>query len=127
MAKVAKNQVRDVVSTVKGWVRLIKLGKWALYLGVLVAILAGFTTIPYLTIILAVAGLVIGFLNITSTEGKSFLLSAIALLLVGTAGLEVFAVFGTYIQSILKNILALVGPAALVVALKTVLAVSKPE
>jgi len=122
--KVTK-QVTKTISTLETWAKLLRLGRWAFFVGVLVAILAGFTTIPYLATILVVAGLLVGFLNIPTDETRVFLVAAIALLLVGTAGLEVFTAVGTYIESILKNIVTFVAPAALVVALKTILNLAK--
>lgn len=102
-------------------------GKWAFIIGVLIAIVAGLfgTAIPanVATIIgwvLVIAGLIIGFLNITAEEVTDFLISAIALLAVGAAGLGAISMAGPIISAILKNIIAIVSPAALVVALKAV-------
>ena len=102
-----------------------KIGQWVFLIGILVAIIASFIAIPYLTIILIVGGLVIGLLNITAKEVHEFLTTTIALLLVGTAGLGVVAFAGAFIESVLKNIVVLVAPAALVVALKSIWALAK--
>src|SRR3989338_8398921 len=101
-----------------------KIGHWIFLIGILVTIAAGFVAIPYLPYILIVAGLVVGLLNITAGEVHEFLTTAIALLLVGTAGLGVVALVGAFIESVLKNIVVLVAPAALVVALKSIWALA---
>ena len=102
-----------------------KIGQWVFLIGILVAIIGGFIAIPYLAIILIIGGLVVGLLNITAEEVHEFLTTAIALLLVGTAGLGVVALVGAFIESVLKNIVILVAPAALVVALKSIWALAK--
>lgn len=102
-----------------------KIGQAAFLLGIAVAILAGFITVPYLAIILAVAGLIVGILNIQKTEVQGFLLASIAILLVGSAGLQAFPGIGGFAESILKNVVAFVAPAALVVALKSVWRLAK--
>lgn len=103
------------------------IGKWAFIIGVLLAIVAGLfggmISADMATIIgwiLVIAGLVIGFLNITAEEVTQFLIAAIALLAVGAAGLGALTLIGPTVSSILKNIVAIVSPAALVVALKAV-------
>ena len=95
-----------------------KLGHWIFLLGVLVAILAGFIAIPYLTVILVIAGFVVGILNIREAEVQGFLLASVAIMVVGSAGLQVLAGIGPYVESILKNIVMLVAPAALVLTPK---------
>ncbi len=109
-----------------------EVGKWAFLIGVLLAILAGLlggfgTAIPYTGLILLILGLVIGFLNITTHETSDFLLATIALIAVGTAGFTGagLAVVGTVVAEILKSIVVLVSPAALVVGLKAVWAIGR--
>jgi len=97
------------------------IGHMSFIVGVLLAVLAGL--IPALqtssvTWILVVLGLVVGFLNVTARETTEFLVAAIALLLVGSAG--ALPVLGAYVLAILANILAFVAPAALIVALKAI-------
>lgn len=102
-----------------------KAGHWIFLIGVLVAILAGFISIPYLTVILIIAGTVVGILNIKEAEVQSFLLASIAIVVVGSAGLQILAGVGTYVESVLKNVVTFVAPAALVVALKSVWTLAK--
>ncbi|KHO45192.1 MAG: hypothetical protein QS98_C0012G0032 [archaeon GW2011_AR3] len=105
-----------------------KLGHVAFIIGVLIAILSGLLTkfVPadILMWILVALGLIVGFLNVTEKESTAFLVATIALMSVGGAGLNAFASVGSMIEGILKNLVAFVAPAALVVALKAVYAIS---
>ena len=102
------------------------MGHWALIIGIIIAVLAGFATIPYLTIILMVLGLIVGFLNINEKESTPFLVAVIALLVIGVAGLQLGRLT-PLVVGILNNFLAFVGAAGLIVALKQVLSVIKPK
>ncbi|MBN1644863.1 hypothetical protein JW851_02380 [Candidatus Woesearchaeota archaeon] len=98
-----------------------KLGSWAFILGVLIAIVAGLVPAwqtPTLVWVLVILGLVVGFLNITGKETTEFLVAALTLMLIGSAG--AIPALGIIILSILANIVAFVAPAALVVALKSI-------
>ncbi len=101
-------------------------GKWAFIIGVVLAIIAGFVAIPFTAFVLAVLGLVVGFLNITTKETNNFLMAAIALLVLGAASLgaigevTVLKMVAEWVESILTNIIAFVAPAALVVSLEAI-------
>ncbi len=105
---------------------LTRIGHWAFLGGIILAILAGFVAIPYLTVVLFVLGLIVGFLNIKEKENTRFLVAVIALLLVGVANLE-FGNLAPVITPILNNFIAFVSAAGLVVAIKQVLAVGQPN
>ena len=102
-----------------------KIGHWIFLIGVLVAIVGGFVVIPYLTTLLIVGGLLVGLLNITAGEVHEFLTASIALLLVGAAGVGAVTLVGATVESILKNLVVFVAPAALVVALKSIWTLAK--
>jgi len=102
------------------------IGRWALIIGIILAILAGFTEIPSLAFILCVLGLVVGFLNIGEKESTSFLIAVIALLVIGLSGLQVGEKLTPTLVSILSNFIAFISAAGLVVALKQALEVVKP-
>ncbi|MCD6247630.1 MAG: hypothetical protein J7J87_04355 [Candidatus Diapherotrites archaeon] len=103
------------------------IGSWAFIIGVLIAILGGIFApmlaeqAAWITLVLVILGLIVGFLNIGDKEIPGFLMATIALMLVGSADLEiidkVIAPVGTYLASIVANIVAFVAPAALIVAL----------
>lgn len=100
-------------------------GRWAVLIGIIVAVLAGFAEIPNLAVILFVLGLVVGFLNIREKESTSFLIAVIALMVIGLSGLQLGKVT-PMVVSILTNFIAFVSAAGLVVALKQVLGAVKP-
>jgi hypothetical protein len=115
------------------------LGSWAFIIGVAIALLGGAfggyaaSYIPWITLLLVVLGLIVGFLNITAKEVNDFLIAAIALAsisgLANAGNLEAFntaiPMFGTVLYSMVLNIAAFVSPAALVVALKAIYAMAR--
>ena len=103
-----------------------KIGHWAFIIGILLAIIAGLVPAwqtPTITWILVVIGLVVGLLNIQAKETTEFLVAAITLLIVGSAG--AIPALGVIVLSILANIVAIVAPAALIVALKAIYALAQ--
>jgi len=109
------------------------IGKWALILGLVVAVLAvfatGFLSTEYILLILFVIGLIIGFLNISQGETVNFLIATIALLAVSgslsaLAALNIAAVTDKLVE-ILSNFIALISAAALVVSIKVAVQTSK--
>ena len=105
---------------------LTRVGHWAFLGGLVLAILAGFTAVPYLAILLFVLGLIVGFLNIKEKESTRFLVAVITLLLVGVASLE-FGKLTPVITSVLTSFIAFVSAAGLVVAIKQVWATGQPN
>ena len=105
------------------------IGRWAFIIGFVIAVLSGLfgQTGATLTWVLVVLGLIIGFLNVTDKETTPFLLAGIAMLLVGSAGLGALGSLVGVIANILNNIVAIVAPAVLVVALKAVFCVTKSK
>jgi hypothetical protein len=104
-----------------------RLGEWVFILGVVIAIISGLayqamdvTSAGYITVVLVVLGLVVGFLNIGDKEISNFLIAAIALVAVGAANLQDIFIIGPYLAHMVLNVAAFVAPAALVVALKAV-------
>lgn len=107
-----------------------KIGEWSFIAGVVLAILSGFFNLTWVPGVLIVLGFLVGFLNITEKETESFLLAAVGLLLVGSAGLESIAILkevglDTVVESVLTNIRTFTAPGVLVVALKTVWELAK--
>lgn len=103
-----------------------KIGGWLFILGVVIAIVAGLGAASLgawqwiVTLALVLVGLVVGFLNISDKEVNDFLIAAIAVTLINQANLGVIPYIGTYLKEMVLNVVAFVGPAALVVALKAV-------
>lgn len=102
---------------------LTKIGHWSFLGGLVLSVLAGFIQIPSFPLILFILGLVVGFLNIKERESVPFLISVIALLMMGVAGLQLGTLTGT-VAPIFNNFIAFVAAAGIVVAIKQILAVA---
>ncbi|MGD2218259.1 MAG: hypothetical protein PVJ64_15985 [Gemmatimonadales bacterium] len=102
-----------------------KVGKYAFIAGLVICALAGFgleaTWVPW---VLAVLGLVVGFLNIGDKEVSTFLLASVALILSASAMVGLPFVGGV-LTTILAYLIVFIGPAVLVVSLKGLLATAR--
>lgn len=107
-----------------------KIGEWAFLAGVIIALLVGLFTGAGATgttaTILVALGAIVGLINITEKQTTGYLVAAIALLIAGSAGLGTLP-FGTQISAMLSNIVLFVAPAAVIVALKTVVTLGKTK
>lgn len=106
-----------------------RVGHWAFLIGIVLAIIAGF--VPQLqtarvTWILALLGLVVGFLNITSRETRDFLIASVALVIAADAAADIISL-GMQSTVILGNVVTFVFPATLLVAFKTVWQLASEE
>jgi len=123
-----------------------KIGSWAFLIGVIIALIVGIVasvlpemitlgTMEIITLVLVVLGLIVGFLNIKDKHVTDFLIAAIAVSMIGgvtaitASGLAVgeVTILGALIANIMGSIVALVAPAALIVGLKQILALSKEQ
>ena len=94
------------------------IGKWSFIIGLVLAVLAGLFFQPGWALwILAVLGIIVGFLNITAEETQGFLMASIALILSATA-LNSLPVIGTALSYVLPFVVAFVAAGMIVVALK---------
>ncbi|OYT55566.1 MAG: hypothetical protein B6U68_04655 [Candidatus Aenigmarchaeota archaeon ex4484_14] len=96
-----------------------KWGSYAFLLGVLIAILTAFITATWVPALLVLLGLIVGFLNIADKEVQSFLIAAVALIVAGSVSTSVGVIWAP-LETILGNIMILVAPAAIIVALKAI-------
>ena len=110
------------------------LGKWAFLIGIVIAVLASFLTAgaTYIPFALLVLGLIVGFLNIADKDSTKFLIALIALMMLGIGSINALSVLNwgsvqVYLEGILGNFITFVGAAGLVVALKTVVEISKKK
>lgn len=107
------------------------IGKWAFIAGLIVAILATFITAigaSTILLILFILGLIVGSLNVDKKNTTEFLVSVIALLMVGSLGALAVGQLATtvgYLQAMLNNFTAFVMAAALVVSVEAIVATSK--
>jgi len=109
-----------------------QIGKWAFLVGVIIALISGigigvgmdFGNNLWITALLVLAGLVVGFVNITVKETQAFLVAAIAVMIANVANLGTlfpgFEVLGAILAGIVGKIVTVVAPAALIVALRAV-------
>lgn len=104
-------------------------GELAFLFGIALAIVLSFfpdtSTQNTPSLVLAVLGVVVGLFNITYKETHGFLVASIVLLLVGSAGLDFLPYIGSWLGTTFINISHFVAPAAMVVALKTVIELAK--
>ena len=102
-----------------------QLGRYAFIVGLVIAFLAGLLIqASWLYWVLAVLGLVVGFLNVTAAESRGFLLAAIGLILSATS-IRVIPLVGDVATFIVGNLVAFIAPAVLVVALKVLFETAK--
>lgn len=119
---------------------LEKTGEYAFIAGIIIAILAAIAVgvfpdqlakaniAPWITLVLVVLGLIVGFLNIEDKDKTHFLLAVIALM--ATAGANLSSIntatapigirLGTIIAQMVFYIVAFTAPAAVVVGLQTI-------
>ena len=105
--------------------KITLVGRWAFFLGLILAIVAGLGgVVPGLITALFILGLIVGFINVTEKESTAFLVAVIALLLIGVAGLQIGKLTDV-IVAILKNLISFIAAAGLIVAVKQVLVIAK--
>jgi len=98
-----------------------EVGRWSFVIGLLIAVLVGLSVeIPGVAGVLFLLGILVGFMNVAERESSSFLISVIALLAVGVAGLQL-GILTPIIANVLAQFVSFVSAAALVVALKQIL------
>jgi len=105
-------------------VQLHKIAHYAFFIGLLFAIVAGLFRTSFspqvLVTTLVVLGFIVGLFNLTVEETTPFLLASIALMLAGIVNLGLIPGVGTYLRSILSNVVVFVVPGAIIVGLKTI-------
>ena len=114
-----------------------KIGEWAFIAFVIIAILAGLVAgigggaaLGWVTLLMVILGIIVGFTTISTKETSAFLTAAIALLVANAGGVflvidQVLAPVGTIINAIVSNIAAFVAPAAIILALKAIVGLAK--
>lgn len=115
-----------------------RVGQYSFVIGVVLAIVLGLASgalegsgaTVWLASLLVIAGLIVGFLNVTGKETKEFLIAAAILVFVAYAGNAssvlafgegtLLGLLGGYMSAIFNQLLAFVVPAVVVVALKDI-------
>ena len=104
-----------------------KLGVWAFYAGLVIAVVAAIMSPSGLgglaILVLGALGIVVGLLNVTGKEVNTFLIAALALML-STSSLrlilEAIPAVGAFVPAFLIAVNVFVAPGAAVVALKAI-------
>ena len=100
-------------------------GGWAFIIGVVIAVLVGlFGGLSSWLWALVIIGLIVGLLNVSGGESTDFLLAAVSLVIVTALGSNVMSSIPV-LETILNAITALVVPATVIVALKSVYTLAK--
>ncbi|MBI4148929.1 hypothetical protein HY491_00630 [Candidatus Woesearchaeota archaeon] len=114
-----------------------RVGHYSYIVGVILAVVLGIAgtalgaaAIGWLSSLLVVLGLIVGFMNVTGRETKDFLMVSVILVIVaglGSAGdaLGGVQLIGAFLAGVFKQLLAFVVPATVVVSLKEVLTFTK--
>lgn len=113
---------------------LNRLIAYAFTTGVVVALVLGLVStwvqawVPLLTSLLVLAGVVVGFFNITPNETRDYVLFVTALVVVTSLSQDAFGAVqgvGPYLQGMLGAILAFIVPSVIVVGIKAVINLAK--
>lgn len=103
---------------------LHRIAHYTFFVGLLIAIVAGFfrnvVGPEVLVTTLVVLGFLVGLFNLTAKETTPFLVAAIALMLAGIVNLGLIPGIGLYLRSILSNIVVFVVPGAIIMGMKTI-------
>lgn len=105
-------------------------GSWSFLVGIVLAILVGLgvgvSLTPTVTAVLALLGLIVGLLAVSSKDVEPFIMATVVVLLAAFVGKEVLSVVTLVnLGSVLDAIVALMVPAAVIVALKEAFAIAK--
>ena len=100
-------------------------GKFSFIVGLVIAVAGslGFEQ-AWFGWVLAVLGLIVGFLNVSNKESQTFLLAAIALIVAANA-VGAIPYVGEGTTRIIANLVLFLGGAVLVVAVKSLFAVAR--
>lgn len=108
-----------------------KLIAYSFTVGVVIALILGLiaaklpaNVMGVLTSLLILAGVVVGFFNITPAEAKDYVFYVTAIILViylGGSGLGQLQFVGTYLVSVLNAIMAFILPSAIIVGIKSII------
>lgn len=113
------------------------IGAWAFFIGVILAVIAGFfhsgigTASTWVYSALVILGILVGILNAGGKESVNFLLASLALVIVSGLGQSTLIFLSNinpilyYLNTILSALLVMFVPATIIVALKTVFSISR--
>ena len=105
-------------------------GSWSFLVGIVLAVLVGLgvgvSLTPTVTAVLALLGVIVGLLAVSARDVEPFVMDTIVVLLAAFVGRDVLsAVTLVNLGSVLDAVVALMVPAAVIVALKEAFAIAK--
>jgi len=107
-------------------------GSWSFLIGIVIAVLVGLgvgvTLSSTVTAVLVLLGLIVGLLAVSSKDVEPFVMASIVVLLAAFVGKDVVSAV-TFIElgTVLDAMVALLVPAAVIVALKEAFAIAKKK
>lgn len=101
-----------------------KIGGWAFLIGVILAVVFAFFNSANIVWVLVLLGLLIGLFNIDPKEIQTFLFAGTVLVIVGAFAGQTLSEI-QYLQDIFSNLVALFGPATIIVAIKSLFSLAK--
>lgn len=107
---------------------LKRVGHYSFIAGIIIAVIVGL--IPALrgnpaVWVMVILGVIVGFLNITAKETIGFLVACVGLIIASSASALTLAIIWPTLTTILGNVIIFIAPAAIVVAIKTVIALAE--
>ena len=97
----------------------MKIGSIALITGLIIAVAGAFgLSEPWFAWVLAILGLVIGFMNVSGREASRFLIASIGLML-SASSVAALPYVGDTVTAVLSNVVTLLAPAVLITALQS--------
>lgn len=122
-----------IAKTIKADVGIVtnKVITYTFTVGIIVALVLGLLSqfvpeniAPYLTSLLIIAGIIVGFFNIHPEEARDYVVFVTALVIVTSLSQGAFGavqIVGNYLEAILSSILAFIVPSVIIVGVRSVL------
>ncbi len=112
-----------------------KIIAYAFTAGVIIAVVLGLvaamlppSVVPILTTVLILAGLIVGFFNVTAEEQRDYVMYVTALVIVLNFGGNVLGgvqIIGKYLVSVMGAMMAFILPSVIIVGLKAVIGLAR--
>lgn len=106
---------------------LKRFGHYAFIVGIIFAVVIALFDMPENVAIsvLVILGLIVGLLNITARETMEFLIAALVLMVTASTTALILGSISTALIAMWRNVMTFIGPAAIVVAIKTILVLAE--
>ena len=106
---------------------LKRTGHYAFIVGILLALAVALIEMPenVAVSVLVILGLIVGLLNVTAKETMEFLIAALVLMVTASTTALILGSLHTILIAMWRNVMTFIGPAAIVVAIKTILVLAE--